>query len=463
MSYRNSVATVLLCCAGLLLATACSRGPQDAPATMSAAQDLPTGPAPAPDPHGTPDPAVVERLIAAGIEPAEARLLALTTSQTSQPEPGLVQLVMTYPWGDVYRAGIRARRVGADEVKPFEVLASSITPQRISGTFRYYVDLADLPPEALASLAEPARAAPSMGLIDFFIASAHAQQLREYAGPNAVNDDGGFMEIVYNWAIGQAGDEARDAVVGTAFGEKAGGGITKALDALKAAEAFARLSDKTPKMLDELDRLRACAENPTNPLTRRFYEQNPGEKDRILDLIDGAKAHIVGNAVGSASGTLGNLISSAGKGAVKIVGVALGPLVDKAQADIDGLNRTTLQELRNRVPSCGGRSFHFSCGGHDPIEQDVCDIRTSFVLNGPLFGHELSGGLTGTTRIVRTPSSAGVHWGGSGTYAITFPDGEGKPGTMQVQAEGATRTSGGLAQTTGDEMCTLTPIDSCRD
>src|SRR5690606_35125962 len=139
----------------------CSRGGEEAtPATPASnpatASVLPTGPAPAPNPDGTPDPAVVERLVNAGIEPDEARLLALTTYEITQPSPDVAHLVMTYPWGDVYRAGLRARRVDAGEVKPFEVLASSIEPGQVSATYRYYVNLAELPPEAFVALAAPA-------------------------------------------------------------------------------------------------------------------------------------------------------------------------------------------------------------------------------------------------------------------------------------------------------------------
>jgi len=107
------------------------------------------------------------------------------------------------------------------------------------------------------------------------------------------------------------------------------------------------------------------------------------------------------------------------------------------------------------------QGYHFSCGGHDPIEQDVCGIDQPFVLNGKLFGHELSGGQSGTTKMVRHPQVPGVKWNGSGSYAMSFPDGEDQPGTMQVHAGGTTSTLRASAQTTDEEMCTLTPLEAC--
>ena len=107
------------------------------------------------------------------------------------------------------------------------------------------------------------------------------------------------------------------------------------------------------------------------------------------------------------------------------------------------------------------QGYRFSCGGHDPIEQDVCGIDRPFVLDGKLFGHELSGGLSGTTKMVRHPQLPGVKWNGSGSYVMSFPDGEDRPGTMTVHAGGTTATAKASAHTTGTEQCVLTPLADC--
>ncbi|MFT4180041.1 MAG: hypothetical protein QM612_11385 [Thermomonas sp.] len=121
-----------------------------------------------------------------------------------------------------------------------------------------------------------------------------------------------------------------------------------------------------------------------------------------------------------------------------------------------GVGKATLEFDTKRK-----QGYHFSCGGHDPIEQDVCGIDRPFVLNGKLFGHELSGGQSGTTKIVRHPQVPGVKWNGSGTYVMSFPDGEDQPGTMTVNAGGTTATVQASAHTTGGEQCVLTPLEDC--
>jgi hypothetical protein len=42
----------------------------------------------------------------------------------------------------------------------------------------------------------------------------------------------------------------------------------------------------------ELNSMRDCAQNPTNPLTKKAYEENPAEKDRLLKQVDDAKSEV---------------------------------------------------------------------------------------------------------------------------------------------------------------------------
>ena len=74
--------------AAMLLALGACSGPVTPDAAQTGAtqgaSQLPR--APEPNPDGTPDPAIVQRLLDAGIEPDEARLLALTTWSASNPD-----------------------------------------------------------------------------------------------------------------------------------------------------------------------------------------------------------------------------------------------------------------------------------------------------------------------------------------------------------------------------------------
>lgn len=121
------------------------------------------------------------------------------------------------------------------------------------------------------------------------------------------------------------------------------------------------------------------------------------------------------------------------------------------------------------LPRCGGmgvtsapRAYRVVGGSGDPVDETVCDIHQSFVLNGRLFGVEFSGGIDGTYRFVRTPNIPGLHWSAGGRYHIEFPDGAGKQGTMTTEG-GGTTTAGSQSRTTsGSEHFTLTPVAGCR-
>jgi hypothetical protein len=121
-------------------------------------------------------------------------------------------------------------------------------------------------------------------------------------------------------------------------------------------------------------------------------------------------------------------------------------------------------------PRCGGmalavpeaQAYRVVGGSGDPVDQVVCDIADKFVLDGKLFGTELSGGLDGTYKFVRMPNIPGLRWNASGRYHIDFPDGEDMPGTMATEGGGTTMAGTASRDTTGAEHFTLTPVDACK-
>ncbi|PYF12726.1 hypothetical protein C8J30_101107 [Rhodobacter viridis] len=127
----------------------------------------------------------------------------------------------------------------------------------------------------------------------------------------------------------------------------------------------------------------------------------------------------------------------------------------------DATEKIAAALVADLCPKPPSPAYHVSCGGGDPVEQDVCDIAQPFVLEGALFGVGFSGGMAGTTRFVRTPALAGLNWSGEGSYTVTLPEGPGKPGSLTITA-GGTTTAGGLSRTTsGQDICALTPIPAC--
>jgi hypothetical protein len=124
----------------------------------------------------------------------------------------------------------------------------------------------------------------------------------------------------------------------------------------------------------------------------------------------------------------------------------------------------------DKRPRCGGmdaerpvsRAYRVVGGSGDPVDQVVCDITDTFVLDGKMFGVEFSGGADGTYKFVRTPNIPGLSWKAGGRYHIEFADGEDMPGTMTTEG-GGTTTAGAISRdTAGAERFTLTPVESCK-
>lgn len=123
----------------------------------------------------------------------------------------------------------------------------------------------------------------------------------------------------------------------------------------------------------------------------------------------------------------------------------------------------------DKRPRCEGmdaapplpRAYRVVGGSGDPVDQVVCDIGETFVLDGKLFGTELSGGMDGTYKFVRTPNIPGLSWNAGGRYHIEFPDGADQPGILTTEG-GGTTTAGTTSRTTaGGERFTLTPVEAC--
>lgn len=66
------------------------------------------------------------------------------------------------------------------------------------------------------------------------------------------------------------------------------GEFFRALD--PAISAYKLSQSKT--YFSELEQLRKCAENPTNPLTKKTYQENPSEKAKIVDQINEAESQV---------------------------------------------------------------------------------------------------------------------------------------------------------------------------
>lgn len=73
--------------------------------------------------------------------------------------------------------------------------------------------------------------------------------------------------------------------------EGAGSKFGSLFGALDAAIGAYKLKESR-SYFSELDQLRECAENPTNPLTKKTYQENPSEKAKVIDQINEAQSQL---------------------------------------------------------------------------------------------------------------------------------------------------------------------------
>ena len=401
----------------------CSPGTDSQSALEQAAQSqLPE--APPPDPDGTPDPVFVQKLVDAGADPDEARALALTTWNYTTPEPGVLHMVMTYPWGDTTRIELRLSRVDAGEVGP-AVMESSIGPGQASGTIQYYVPEADLPGlDTVALLQGPgARFNP----IDLLIPSAHAQ----------ASGNGGFAKVVQSWFTETASDEIRDKYLEASFG-KAGGKIAGALNVAKAGQELQGISDQKQETLDEIDKLRKCTED--NP---GGVQWQPGEREKILKQMDELREAIVADLHVIAANTVAS--TAAGMQPLKVLGVAASLVMAMTSEQLQQLINDRMDDIRKSVSKKCGRKYAIS--GCD-LKGDIADIEAPFQVAGPPgYTFHFSGGSNGTWGV----SATGMN--GNGPYNIEL-DGDRKRGKLRL-AQGVNHM-GGQTHVTTLWVCDLT-------
>lgn len=134
-------------------------------------------------------------------------------------------------------------------------------------TLRYFVPYQAMPEELKVSIqsSSPGSSAAMVGLLP------------------AAEASGGASGAVIQTIIKRLAQEGLNKLVGADLGA-----IFAALDAATGQYK----ASQSKSYFSELDQLRACAENPTNPLTKKTYQENPSEKAKVLDQIDEAQSQV---------------------------------------------------------------------------------------------------------------------------------------------------------------------------
>lgn len=332
--------------------------------------------------------------MAQGFSEGEALFITETTVEGTAIAKDRVRLTDTFPTGN--KAVVNIQVVPTKGADPNTVkLHTGSSGNDFTFSLEYFV-----PYDKIPAAAHPT--ALRSGPVGRVVLAAYT------ALPTDVVDVNG-VQVIVGGTVDQFRGDAVDHFVQFLGEHTNNANLEKLNGKLKAGLLVKDVIDmgaQLDKLLTEIDRLEKCANNPTNPLTQKAYQDNPGEKDRILNLIAGVRAELKGNAVAGLIGT----INSAGAGLIKSapwLGYIVGPGTAWAQDNFQKVAQDRMNELRKGIPSCerdlrvsssgvtgtkcggpvGGWSLHFVAYGAVSGEGDATfslgeDGSGSYAFNG---------------------------------------------------------------------------------
>lgn len=284
----------------------------------------------------TPDAALLASLAGLGLAADDLAFLASTTFDVTSTTPGTANVVEHFVSGDMasFTVSIAPSTGGSAGLVS---ATSSTVGDRIEIHLEYLLGTAGMSEEvrqSLEGIASTGRLTADLRPVPLLTAEVSV------------------FGVTVDWAISKAKNTARDDAI-KAILEKAapgkGGMLMRLVKAGFTAEKGAAMGDKLDAQLAELDKLTECAKNPTNPLTVKQYEQEPGARDRILDQIQEARNELIANTIVMQLGVLNGYVAGFGP---KWLGYAIGPGTAWSKETLEALNEQRLDEIRKAVTKC---------------------------------------------------------------------------------------------------------------
>ncbi len=293
-----------------------------------------------------------------------ATFLALTKLEVTSSDKNLYKFVATFPTNTTADMIIRMTPDQKYTPTPEEAAASpgrqsynarlthTITGDTYQSKVEYFLPNGVLPVSFDGSL-QPA--------LPQLIAIRGADT---FYGTRQLAADGGEQTgivVAFEVAINQGGqefvgvaEESITTIVQFLKGEKITEGnplTTTATSALDVVEAL-NMSGEYQDMVAELNELQASAENPTNPLTRKAYEEDPSVKQRILDEIADARAELKGDT----AVLYLNKLASVGLGLAgsPLLSIAVSPVADWTSKTLTQLMKDRVKDIRKMVTTGTG-------------------------------------------------------------------------------------------------------------
>lgn len=378
-----------------------------------AASTLGTGPiasALTPEPA---DPAFAESIVALGLDEATAAFLARTRSTVEATDAHTYVVRHAFPDGATGEETYHLVQGPGPQIGDPPDVVFAVVDDELHYQLRYALDPAELPPDLRAQVLEglPVLAesganvtTPTVRLLGL----APVSPLRAVFAAEAP----GTVQVVVDGVVSQGQSKAIDKFV--KYGEKQG--WTKSAKSYKAYKAGKKVweaveaNDLISSALDKLKALRKCAEEPTNPLTRKQYEEDSGARQRVLDELTAAENDIRESTVAMFT----TLLVSTGSSLVKAapwLGFITTPANNYVKTTLRSVIEERVRAAEQLVPPC---QLSFAISGSAPSKPGGITLSGRTCSLEKPFKVQTQGDLLGTIRFSPT-SATGGRWSYSGS------------------------------------------------
>jgi hypothetical protein len=320
--------------AATALVTACS-SPGSVPS--AAGSDV----APAPTPMTEPDEARQAQFVADGLDEAQATFLAMTAIDGRALGEHEARLTSTLPTGSTAEFTIRLLPDQAgDPAAPPRLLHEADDEFRF--TLEYFVPYDALP----AAIRDRIRGASAAAPAPVAILASTRHQVAE-------TKDG--VTVIVEAVVKQFNSQTTGELVKLLEGRLGNGAeVNNLIKSLKAGDqvrdALAS-SDEYQKLVREIDALEDCARNPTNPITKRTYRDDPSTRDRILEQVAATRSEVKSH---TAAWFLAHMIKT-GSSLIRNVpwlGYVVGPGTAWSKAALTDVSRKLIDDLGKNITPC---------------------------------------------------------------------------------------------------------------
>ena len=423
-----------------------------------------TGPATSVDVPQREDAAFGDVVVGTGLESGTAAFMMLAGSTLKVVDGYTFVVRQAFPNGATAKAAYHLYTGGGGTPGQPPSVTSTRSANDFRFTLSYALALADLPadlrPQVLAGLpggapAQPVRdaALAALGLARPALPIAGRAALPEAPPPPST------VDVMVDGVISQAQESGIEKVLNTTQLDKTQAGTS--WEAYKAGKKVWDALDANASVADALQSINAardCAVNPTNPLTRQQYQDNPAARDALVKQID----EIHDEVTQDAAVLFVELFTDAGAGLVKAapwLGFITSPATNYVKENLGSSISGRVRAAQQLVPPCRKISYRVTGGGGGvTVNATIGSVKAPFTVNGAGNGFVVTfsmtpGDATGTFgSITYEGSGSGVTMSGTGEYIISGKD----PGPYQLQMTVSGCVDGGQCSTNTDTW-KLTP------